>query len=204
MRSYTARLKEDQAKEPERTHYTSNALKIFTERLESQGDVQALDVGPVCGENINFFARRVKRLFISDLFRSLDSARRKGLPQSDVRQHLDYPSRSFDGIALWGLLDYLEDQEIPKLVEQCVFLLRPSGLLLAVVQDEHAEYSVESAINSYVISEDFGVLRRPQPHLTLPSKRRNNRALLAMMDPFIPLKSFIYRDGIREILFRYK
>ena len=69
-------------------------------------------------------------------------------------------------------------------------------------QDEHN--IVDPGINSYVTSEDFDVLRRPQLHLTLPSQRRHNRALLGMVDPFIPLKSFIYRGGIREILLQRK
>lgn len=159
-----------------------------------------LDVGPVCGENITFFAQRVKRIFVCDMFLRLDLARRKGLPQSHAWQHLDYPSQSFDGIMLWGLIDYLDDREVRSLVDLCHAMLRPSGTLLAVVRDEHAFPSV---INSYVIAEDFGVYPRPQTHLALPSQRRNNRSLLAMVDPFIPLKSFIYRDGIREMLLQY-
>jgi len=161
-----------------------------------------LDVGPVCGENVDFFARRVKRVFVCDMFLRLDLARRKDLTQNQAWQNLDYPSHSFDGIALWGLFDYLDDQGISALIARCADMLRPSGTLLAVVQDEHN--IVDPGINSYVILEDFDVLRRPQPHLTLASQRRHNRALLGMVDPFIPLKSFIYRGGTREILLQRK
>jgi hypothetical protein len=161
-----------------------------------------LDVGPICGENVDFFARRVKRVFVFDMFLRLDLDRRNTLSQSQAWQHLDYPSNSFDGIALWGLFDYLDDQGITTLIARCADMLRPSGTLLAVVQDEHN--IIKSEITSYVISEDFEVLRRPQPHLALPLQRRHNRALLAMVDPFIPVKSFIYRGGIREILLQHK
>ena len=202
MRPHTARLRENQANEPKRSQYTSNALKLFTEHLENQTDAQMLDVGPVCGENVEFFARRVKRIFVCDMFLRLDLARRNDLSQNQVWQDLDYPSHSFDGIALWGLFDYLDDEGISVLIARCADMLRPSGILLAVVQDEHN--IIDPGINSYVISEDFDVLRRPQPHLTLASQRRHNRALLGMVDPFIPLKSFIYRGGIREILLQRK
>ncbi len=202
MRSYTARLRENQANEPSRSQHTSNALRLFTEHLENQTDAQVLDIGPVCGENVGFFARRVKKVFVCDMFLRLDLARRKELPQNQPWQNLDYQPNSFDGIALWGLFDYLNDQEVSMLVLRCSYMLRPSGILLAVVQDEHN--IVDPGINSYVISDDFNVLRRPQPHLSLASQRRHNRALLGMVDPFIPLKSFIYRGGIREILLRHK
>ena len=33
-----------------------------------------LDVGPICGDNINFFAQRVKKLFVCDIDKSLDIA----------------------------------------------------------------------------------------------------------------------------------
>jgi hypothetical protein len=161
-----------------------------------------LDVGPVCGENVEFFARRVKKVFICDMFLRLDLACRKELTQNQAWQDLDYPPNIFDGIALWGLFDYLDDQGVAALIARCFYMLRPSGILLAVVQDEHN--IVDPGINSYVVSEDFDVLRRPQPHLSLTSQRRHNRALLGMVEPFIPLKSFIYRGGIREILLQRK
>ena len=202
MRAYTARLRENQANEPGRSQHTSNAIKLFTEHLENRPDAQVLDVGPVCGENISFFAQRAQRVFVCGMFLRLDLARRKELTQNQAWQDLDYSSHSFDGIALWGLFDYLDDEEISVLITRCSDMLRPSGILLAVVQDEHN--IVDPGINSYVISEDFDVLRRPQPHLSLAAQRRHNRALLGMVEPFIPLKSFIYRGGIREILLQHK
>ena len=201
MRSYTALLRENQANEPERLQHTSNALRLFTEHLENRPDAQVLDVGPVCGENIGFFAQRAQRVFVCDMFLRLDLARRNDLPQSHAWQQLDYPTRSFDGIALWGLFDYLDDEGISTLIGRCTDMLKPSGRLLAVVQDEH---NMVPTINTYVISEGFEVARRPQPHLSLTAQRRHNRALLAMVDPYIPLKSFIYRGGLREILLQHK
>ncbi|MBN1833137.1 MAG: class I SAM-dependent methyltransferase [Deltaproteobacteria bacterium] len=202
MRSHTARLRESQANEPRRSRYTSHALRLFTEHLENQTDAQLLDVGPVCGENLEFFARRVKRVFVCDMFLRLDLARRKERTQNQAWQDLDYPPNSFDGITLWALFDYLDDQGISALVARCSYMIRPSGILLAVVQDEH--HIVDPGIQSYVIAEDFDVFRRPQPHLSLPSQRRHNRALLGMVEPFIPLKSFIYRGGIKELLLQHK
>jgi hypothetical protein len=197
----TALSGEDRITEPDRPHHTSNVLREFTERLERSQNAQLLDLGPVCGENINFFAKRVKRLFVCDMFLRLDLAGRRGLPTTNVRQHLDYPPLSFDGIMLWGLIDYLDDSEVRKLLDLCNSMLKPSGTLLAVVQ---GEFTTTSTINSYVIADSFEVYLRPQPHLSLSLRTRHNRALLAIAAPFTPIKSFVSRDGIREILLRPK
>lgn len=201
MKYDTALSGEDQITEPDRPHHTSNVLKVFTERVKRSQNAQLLDLGPVCGENINFFAKRVKRLFVCDMFLRLDLACRRGLPTSNVWQHLDYPPLSFDGIMLWGLIDYLDDTEVRKLLNLCNTMLKPSGTLLAVFQDE---FTITSTTNSYVISDNFEVYLRPQPHLSLSLRTRHNRALLTIVAPFTPIKSFVSRDGIREILLQPK
>ena len=66
--------------EPELASHTSNVLPLFVNDLEGQ----VLDVGPVCGSNITFFAQRVKRLYVCDMFLFLDRKRSKGLPLNKV------------------------------------------------------------------------------------------------------------------------
>lgn len=197
MGHYAGLLRGDQIAEPDRPHHSSNVLRVFTERLKRSQNTQLLDLGPVCGENINFFAKRVKRLFVCDMFLRLDLACRRGLPTTNVWQHLDYPPLSFDGIMLWGLIDYLDDGEVRKLLDLCNTMLKPSGTLLAVFQDE---FNVSSTTHSYVVGENFEVYLRPQPHLSLSLRRRHNRERLAILSPFTPIKSCVSRNGITEIL----
>jgi len=71
---------EDPSLEPELASFTSNVLPLFVNNLEGQEEGQVLDVGPICGSNITFFAQRVKRLYICDMLLCLDRNRRKGLP----------------------------------------------------------------------------------------------------------------------------
>jgi hypothetical protein len=197
----TALTGEDRITEPDRLHHTSNVLRVFMERLEGRQNTQLLDLGPVCSENINFFARRVKTLFVCDMFLRLDSASRRNLPTTDVWEHLDYPPLSFDGIMLWGLIDYLDDSEVRKLLDLCSTMLKPSGTLLAVIQ---GEFTTTSTLNSYVIADNFEVYLRPQPHLSLSLRTRHNRALMTAVAPFTPIKSFVSRNGMREILLQHK
>jgi len=179
--------------------YTSNVLRLFVEAIERRQEVQVLDVGPVCGENISFLAHRVRRLYVCDMFLRVDRDRRKGVPLSWTWQHLDYPPQSFDGILLWDLVDHLDDREVVRLVELCRTMVRPSGMVTVFVLGEHV---LSHVVNSFVIGDGFRLHLRPQPHLDLPLHVRQNQEVLSLLTPFIPVKSFIYRNGLREFLFQ--
>jgi hypothetical protein len=97
--------------QPETADYTSSILKLFIENLEDQPQKQVLDVGPACHENIIFFTRHVKRLYICDMFLHLMRCLSKKRPVSQIWKHLDYPPETFDGILLWELADRLDEQE---------------------------------------------------------------------------------------------
>ena len=88
---------------PDLDGYESMMLKLYLETLAKQNqDLHVLDMGPVCEENIMFFSKRVKKLFICDMFIRMDRRRRKGKSTSSILNHLDYPANSFHGIHFWG------------------------------------------------------------------------------------------------------
>ena len=190
---------DDSYAEPEIADYTSNILRLFVESLNQRQEVQVLDVGPVCSQNISCLAHRAKRLYVCDMFLRLDRERRIGKTPNTTWRNLDYPPRSFDGVLLWDLPDRLEDGELVKLVKLCHNLTRSRGMVMVIV---HSEHLLSPPVNSFVITDEFRLHLRPQPHLTLPLHVRANRKVLDMLAPFIPVKSYIYRNGLKEFLFR--
>ena len=185
--------------EPDSADYTSTVLSLFVEALEHCREPQVLDLGPVCGENITFFAHQVQRLYVFDMFIRLDRNRRKGVPLSWAWRQLDYPPQSFDGILLWDLADHLNDQEVRRLVEFCRNMVKPGGMVTVFVFGERV---LSHTVNSFVIGEGLRLHLRPQPYLDLPLQVRQNREVLSLFTPFTPVRSFIYRNGLREFLFR--
>ena len=107
--------------------YTSEILNLFVDPISRLKDGQVLDVGPVCEENIMYFASRLRRLFVCDMFLRL--IREKSVPRHsrNVWRHLDYPERFFDGIHLWDLCDHLDDKKVHQLVDLCHAMLQPGG-----------------------------------------------------------------------------
>jgi hypothetical protein len=185
--------------EPFPESYNSTILKLFVETLERWRDVQILDVGSVCQENIMFFAGRMHRHYVCDMFLRLKRETGKKPGDRDVFRHLDYPPRSFDGIQLWDLIDHLDDNQAKRLVKRCFDMLRSTGLLMLIAFEKKP---TPDLINTLVIGQDYLLDVRVQHHLKLPWCCRHNRALMSLMADFNIVKSFRYRNGLREFLFK--
>jgi len=76
--------------------------------------------------------------------------------------------------------------------------LKPGGM---VMLSAGGDLVLSSAVNCFAIGEGYRLHLRPQPHLNLPCHSRQNRDMLAIFSPFSNVKSFTYRNGIREFLF---
>lgn len=185
--------------DPAATDFTSNTLKLFTDGIHRRDRGQILDLGTACHENIQFFAQWVKKLYICDMFSRLARSLHKKDLSRQIWRQLDYTPKSFDGILLWELVDRLDEQDVVTLVDRCYSMLKPGGLIVAFVRGEQ---QLSPVVNSYVISQNFRIHLRPQPHLYLPLHPRQNRDVLAMMSAFTPVKSFVCRHGLREFLFK--
>ncbi|MGD2028903.1 MAG: class I SAM-dependent methyltransferase [Desulfobacterales bacterium] len=196
--SFSDRLRQDSDHRFTTVDYTSNALQLFMESLDDRPSAQVLDLGPVCQENIRFLARRVKKVYVCDMFIRLNRCLEKSNPVERIWHELDYPPESFDGILIWELADRLEDREVSVLVKLCHTLLKPGGMAVVMVLGEQSE---RLGVNAFVVGQNFMVRLRAQPHLNLPIRSRQNRDILAMMTPLKPAKSFICRLGFMEFLF---
>jgi hypothetical protein len=195
----TAPVHEYSHAEPSLADYTSMMLQMYIETLARYSTAQILDLGPVCEENIRYFAQRVKRLHVCDMFIRLTRNRRKGLPAKKLWEHLDYAPHRFDGINLWDFIDHLNDDDIGKLVGLCHTALEPRGMMMVTSFEEQA---APSQIHSFVIQDGNQLTFRLQDHLDLPYYYRSNRIITNMLSEFHTVKSFIYRNGVREFLCR--
>ncbi len=179
--------------------YTSEMLQLYIGKIEQQVQPEILDFGPVCEENIMFFANRVKRHHVCDLFIRLDRHHRKRIPVKELWHHLDYPNHSFNGIHLWDFVDRLDDSQAGRLLDLCQLMLKPGGLMMLTGFEESAQSSV---IYSFVTLDNYRLSFRPQLHLDLPLFHRSNRELTALLSGVRLVKSFLYRNGVREFFFQ--
>ena len=199
MAASTAQHPKTSDTEPFSVGYESTILEPFFESLKRRNNVQSLDAGPVCQENIIYFARRVKKHYACDMFIRLHRALGEQPEPGNFCKHLDYPPRSFDGIQLWDLIDHLDDDQAGLLLERCFDMLRPAGLLMLITTEKKPE---PATINTLVIGRNYRLNFRPQQHLELPWHGRHNRALMSLLAEFNSVRLFRYRNGLREFLFK--
>ena len=179
--------------------YKSMMLELFVDTLGRYKDAHIIDVGPVCEENILFFARRMKKFFVCDMFMRLNREARKPHRPERVWNHLDYPAENFHGILLWDFCDHLEDDGMNRLAQLCFEMLKPEGLLLLIAFEKQPSPPL---INTFVTRDGYRIDFRVQHHLDLPWHCRHNRALMSLMGSFHFIKSFRYHNGLREFLFK--
>ena len=199
MISSTTRNRNNSVAESFPVGYKSTILKEFVDTLEGLKDAQTLDLGPVCQENITFFALRMGRHYVCDMFLRVTQEKYKEPHPASVWKQLDYPDRNFDGIQLWDLCDHLEEDEMNRLAKRCYAMLRATGLLMLIAFEKKPTSSI---VNTFVIGQDYRVDIRPQPNLELPWNFRHNRALTSLLSNFTIVRSFRYHSGIREFLFK--
>lgn len=181
--------------------FDSRALGLFVEHLAQDPSGEMLDLGPVCGRNIAFFAARVLRLHVFDLLLRLErDLSGEKPPDEPIRRLLDYPARTFQGVQLWHLADHLTDDLLGELVHACRRLLKPRGLLMLIARGERAGAAPP---RGFAVREGLTLEATPQPGLGLPFQHRHNSEIIGRLSPpFSLAKSFIYRNGTREFLFR--
>lgn len=185
--------------EPSLTEYTSIMLQRYFKILDQASTAEVLDIGPICEENIIFFAQQVKRFYVCDMFLQLDRNRRKGLPINKIWQNLDYAPHSFHGINLWDFIDHLNEDEFARLVDLCHTFLKPRGII--TITSFEAQWAPPQ-IYTFVIETVYRITFRLQNHLDLPRYYYSNRIITEMLSKFRTVKSFIYRNGVREYLCR--
>ena len=199
MATPTVLAHDDSHAEPSLSAYTSMMLQMYIETLARYSTAEILDLGPVCEENIRYFAPRVKRFHVCDMFIRLNRNRHKDWPVEKVWEYLDYSPHSFDGINLWDFIDHINDDEIGKLVGLCHTALGPRGMMMVTSFEEQ---SAPSQIHSFVIQDGGRLTFRLQNHLDLPYYYRSNRIIANMLSEFHTVNSFVYRNGVREFLCR--
>ena len=185
--------------DPEKTVFTSMMFEFCMEELSGDNRAHVLDLGLTRGQNVVFFAERVEKLYINDIVSPLGRELNQGLTPFQMWRKLQYPPGTFDAILLWDLLDHLDDEYLTPLVKICHELMKPGGQLLVISQGEK---NPVPGVRSFAIHDDYKLTARGMPRLHLPFMIRQNRDILTLMRPFIELRIFVYREGMREFLFK--
>jgi len=181
--------------------HVSRVLQLFLELLDRGGETCVLDVGPILGDNISFFSRKVLKFHVCDLFRRLNDCVRRKRPLQEAWQDLHYPAAHFNGILMWDLCDHLDSTQVSGWIRTAETWLKPQGMAVVISRNLSEP---QDPFNAFCIQEDFRLALKPFARMRFPEYPRQNREIMALLPGFVSVRSFIYRNGIREYLFRFE
>jgi len=192
----------------EPTVYRSLGLGALCEMLEGTVACKILELGPVRGENIEFWSRYGPSVYIADLRSSLPlpvvapDPDNPEVPEPDWEHILALPGdRRFDVILAWDLLNYLDLPAAASLIRYLSRFCRPGTMLFALIYDQKR---MPEAITVYRIV-DPGRLRYDCGSPAMRDcPRHQPRALTGIMHQFRTANSFRLQNGLVEYLFSYE
>ncbi len=188
----------------------SHGLEQFLSQIQGQQPLRILDVGGVTQANVAFITGFGHTLCSEDFMRALDAAGERagngspvdlapGVIQTFLRQNLNFPEGSFDGVLLWDSLEFLPQPLLKATVERLHHVTKPGSYLLAFFHADEKAAAVPAY--SYRIS-DAKTLLLAHRHMRRPSQLFNNRALEKLFQNFQSMKFFLTRDHLREVIVR--
>ena len=119
--------------------------------------------------------------------------------ESFLRNNLDFPPDTFDGVLLWDTLQFMAPALLNAVLERLHLIVRPKSYLLVFFNSE--ERSKISPVYSFRI-QDKVTLRLVQRGTRATAQVFNNRGLEKLFAKFESVKFFLTRESLREVIVR--
>lgn len=185
---------------------SSRGLEEFFGQIRNQSGLTLLDLGIATQQNISFITNLGHRLYSEDFLQILtetfgveDTIDQSNPGRIDyfLKQTLEYPEETFDGVLVWDVLEYLEPPLLNAVVERLHRIVRPKSYMLAFF---HADDKLE-AVPFYTFRiQDTSTLQVEQKALRRPTQLFNNRGIEKVFSNFESVKFFLTRERLREVI----
>ncbi len=182
---------------------SSKVLKKFLTAVGQQPSPTIIDLGPVVGQNIEYFGERLAcRFHVQDVFSQVEANAQKGtldLLASDIASRLTNDAESVDGILCWDVFDYLDKGAGQVLSSRLVSMLRKGGAL-------HGFFGTTAAdlthYTRFVVESDDALRLRPYPATRARRQVRMTGDINKMFAGLAVAESVLLKSSTREVLFR--
>ncbi len=179
---------------------SSLGLKELLRGLPTDRKHSVLDLGPASSGNVAFFSSYSCRLYIADLYYTLQQRSGRPPEQSvpfDRELSASLPDGCFDVILCWDLVNYLTGAQMEVLGRNLATRSRPGSRLFVLVAP-HGE--IPNLPRRFEILNPDSVLyssrssgRRPAPGYREPELNR-------WLAPFTVESSYLLRHGMQEYI----
>lgn len=186
----------------------SRGLEQFFSNIRDCVGLSILDLGGAVQENVEFVTNLGHRLTTQAFLQTLDQTFGRDavneqangpLIDSFLRQNLEYPDETFDGVLLWDTLQYMSPALLTATVDELYRVTRPGSYLLGFFNADdktqispNTKFRIVSSTSIHLARS--GVRKQAQPF--------NNRNLERLFGRFQSVKFFLTRENLREIIVR--
>ncbi len=192
-------------------HSTKNLTRLI-QGLAPCAAPHLLDLGRLCGENIEWLIHRRCKVSVDDQITGLRPAPpapppprsprvKEKAPPPVVVLSLSYPENSFDAILCWDLFDYLDRPSMQASLERLAALLKPKGYLLAFFNCQRA--ATRPAVRYRIVSDEL-LAYDALPEPILPGRVYENREIQELFADFDVVNSCFLTNQMREVLVQKK
>jgi SAM-dependent methyltransferase len=186
----------------------SRGLEQFFFNIRDQVGLSILDLGGAVQENIDFIGDLGHRITTQTFLPTLDQTfgrdafseqTNPSLIESFLKQNLDFPDESFDGVLVWDVLQYMAPPLLMATVEELYRVLRPKSYILGFFSSDDKSVASPSC--------KFRIVNANTISLTQKGTRKhaqifNNRNLEKLFGKFESVKFFLTRESLREVIVR--
>jgi hypothetical protein len=191
------------ASEKSGTLVASRALPKFLAALSGRDPVTMIDVGPVVGSNVDFFAARSAcKLYVEDLFSEIERHARAGTREKLVDvlpPRIRQEDASVDAVLCWDIFDFLDKITAAAFARELVRVLRPGGALFGLFANAAGE---QRHYTRFVIADDTHFRHWPLPATPVARQVLPNRDIIRLFEGLLVSDSFLLLTHTREIVFR--
>jgi SAM-dependent methyltransferase len=184
----------------------SRGLEQFFAYIRDQVGLSLLDFGGANQANVSFITTLGHRVYAEDFLRSLDDILREQDPaepadqtQIDyfLRQNLDFPDDSFDGVLVWDVLQYMPPALLTATLDRLYRIVKPKSYLLAYFHSD--EKARQVPLYSFRIKDPQSLILGERG-CRKPAQLFNNRSLEKLFHNFDSVKFFLTREQLREVI----
>ncbi len=184
----------------------SRGLEQFFGYIRDQVGLSILDFGGANQANVSYITNLGHRVYAEDFLRSLDDILREQDPtepadqaQIDyfLRQNLDFPDETFDGVLVWDVLQYMPPALLAATLDKLYHIVKPKSYLLAYFHSD--EKAQQVPVYSFRIKDQQSLILSERGRRK-PSQLFNNRSLEKLFHKFESVKFFLTREQLREVI----
>jgi SAM-dependent methyltransferase len=191
-------------KQPTETTQNSLAMDVLSKHIGRRRDCCVLDLGRGFGANIEYLSRFATKICVEDLYHTLSSLGHPFTGEERVycpvfETLLPYRDQvRFDVIFLWNLLDYLDRDDIRRLMAHLATLCNRGALVYAMIS---IRPKIPELPTNFKIVDDRNLVCQQTTALQRDCPRYTQVKLREWMPALRVKRSFLLQSGIQEYLF---